>query len=197
MALNNNNKCYFTVVVVDAFQNANLRYPKMANCSLAALENWIASGGGFTRPISLAQFALPQLPSVKERGLQALEPIPKGGLILAVPTQAFMGTRAALDSRRSSIAGALTSHPHLFGSASSTLALFLLAELRRAESSYYAPYLRCLPRAGTAAGDEEAEVSTLLWGESQLEQLQVAPGRASSECMIDALTAAQHPPLPC
>ena len=74
-----------------------------------------------------------------------------------------------------SVANALASHPHLFGSASSTLALFLMSELSLANESFFAPYLRCLPRAGETVGSEEAEVSTVLWGSSQLDMLQASP----------------------
>ncbi len=144
-------------------------------CSLPELQRWFATKGGTIQPVALGSFSLPQLPSHQERGLQTLEAISKGGLALTIPTQAFMGTRAALDKERSSVANALASHPHLFGSASSTLALFLMSELSLANESFFAPYLRCLPRAGETVGSEEAEVSTVLWGSSQLDMLQASP----------------------
>ena len=138
-------------------------------CDFGALAQWVEASNGTVGAVRPARFGLAQLPpDLTERGLAATTATPAGSTLFSVPESLILSTR-----NNSALAPLLAgADPPL--STHATLALLLLLELRKANTSRYAPYLACLPVTGARVGDEEGETSSAAWSESQLSELQAS-----------------------
>jgi hypothetical protein len=158
-------------------------------CSYERLAQWVHLHNGSVGAIKLEpNFGLPLVPRVAERGVLTTSRLAAGAQVFAVPERLMLSTRT-VELPTSPLRPVQQSAPHLLGSPPAALALLLLLELGRGAASLYEPYLRCLPTPGAAPGQESSELSSALWSDAQLAQLQQSPVRNASLELREELRA--------